>query len=85
MVKRNKLEIIKDILKIIQENRNAIKITPLLRKSNLSSKRFYEYMKDFEEKKFIIKSEGKIKLLEKGKNYLEKYSSIVRFIEEFGL
>jgi len=42
-MKRNKLEIIQDILKIIKQNHNSIKPTPLLRKSNLSSSRFNEY------------------------------------------
>jgi predicted transcriptional regulator len=86
MAKRNKLEIIKDILKIIQENHNSIKQTPLLRKSNLSSKRFYEYFRDLENEGFVIKTtENQIHLTEKGFKYLEKYKSIVGFIEEFNL
>jgi predicted transcriptional regulator len=85
MAKRNRLEIIKDILKIIQESRGSIKITPLLRKSNVSSKRFYEYLKELENKGFIMKTEGKIKITKRGGDYLEKYSAIVGFIEEFGL
>lgn len=85
MKKRNRLEIIKDILKIIKDNHNSIKITPLLRKSNISSKRFYKYIEELEHKMFIMKIEGKIKITQKGQNYLEKYSSIIGFIEEFGL
>ncbi len=85
MKKRNRLEIIKDILKIIQDNHNSIKITPLLRKSNISSKRFYEYIKELQNKGFVMKIERKIKITKKGMSYLEKYSSIVGFIEEFGL
>ena len=85
MKKRNRLEIIKDILKIIKENNNSIKITPLLRKSNISSKRFYKYLEELTQKMFVMKIEGKMKITQKGQNYLEKYSSIVEFIEEFGL
>ena len=85
MAKRNRLEIIKDILKTIKENHGAMKLTPLLRKSNLSSKRFYEYLRELETKYFVMKTEGKIKITEKGNNYLEKYSNIIGFIEEFGL
>jgi len=59
MKKRNRLEIIKDILKIIQDNHNSIKITPLLRKSNISSKRFYEYIKELQNKGFVMKIERK--------------------------
>ena len=51
MVKRGKLEIMKDILKIIQENKNSIKPTPLLRKSEISSTRFKEYYSRTIEKK----------------------------------
>jgi predicted transcriptional regulator len=89
MVKRERLEIIKDILQLVQENR-AIKITPLLRKSNLSSQRFSEYFKELTEKKFIIETIDKYgkkvySLTEKGQRYLEKYRTIVGFIDEFEL
>ncbi|MBT4377015.1 winged helix-turn-helix transcriptional regulator [archaeon] len=88
-MKRSKLEIIQDILKIIQQNHNEIKPTPLLRKSNLSSSRFQEYFQDLLKKEFIIEKETKagkiISLTEKGFRYLEKYKSIIGFIEEFDL
>jgi len=85
MVKRNKLEIIKDILKIIQDSHGLIKITPLIRKSNLSSQGFYQYLDGLIYKKLVLKTDGHIKLTQKGTNYLERYSSIVGFIDEFGL
>ena len=89
MAKRNRLEIIRDILKTIQENRNSIKITPLLRKSNISSSKFKEYFKELLEKEFVkeisIKKGKRISLTEKGFQYLEKYRTIVGFIEEFEL
>lgn len=89
MVKRSKLEIIRDILKIIQDNRNSIKITPLIRKSNLSSSGFSEYFNYLVFKNFVVERsdrDGKIiSLTEKGFRYLAKYSSIVGFIEEFDL
>ncbi len=87
MAKRNKLEIIRDILKIIQENR-SIKPTPLLRKSNISSSRFKEYYSDLLDKEFIKEvheKRKKIILTKKGLKYLEKYSTIVEFINEFEL
>jgi len=87
MKKRNRLEIIRDILKIIQQNR-SIRTTPLLRKSNISSSRFKGYYTDLLEKEFIKEIHGKSKtitLTEKGNRYLEKYSAIVNFIEEFEL
>jgi len=85
MSKRNRLEIIRDILKIIRENHNSIKQTPLLRKSNLSSSRFNEYLTDLLSKKLLLKKEGEISLTEKGFRYLDKYNSIMGFIEEFEL
>jgi len=89
MVKRGKLEIIKDILKIIKEKHNSIKVTPLLRQSNLSSKRFTEYFHELIEKGFIkdIKEKDKryISLTEKGFKFLEKYEAIIEFIDEFDL
>ncbi len=90
MTKRNKLEIIKDILNIIKENHNSVKITPLIRKSNLSSQRFNKYYFELIEKGLIIKKnddkKGKtISLTEQGFRYLEKYQNIISFIEEFDL
>ena len=87
MAKRNKLEIIRDILKIIQDNRK-IRPTPLLRKSNLSSSRFKGYYLELLDKKFIEEKQEKNKtiiLTEKGQKYLEKYFTIINFIDEFEL
>jgi len=89
MTKRSKLEIVRDILKTVQTNRNSIKVTPLIRKSNLSSARFSEYFNELLTKGFIIerieKSGKVIVVTEKGFRYLEKYQNIVGFIEEFDL
>ena len=87
MAKRNKLEIIRDILRIIKEN-HPIKPTPLLRRSNLSSSRFKEYYLELLDKEFIKQTNGKnktITLTEKGYKYLEKYLTIINFIDEFEL
>ena len=89
MAKRGKLEIIRDILKIIQDNKNLIKPTPLLRQSNLSSSRFKEYFKELLEKTFVKEvnnSNGKfISLTDKGFRFIEKYKTIIMFIDEFEL
>ncbi|MDD2445089.1 MAG: winged helix-turn-helix domain-containing protein [Candidatus Nanoarchaeia archaeon] len=89
MIKRGKLEIIKDILKIIQENHNLIKPTPLLRKSNMSSTRFKEYFNELKEKQLIIETKKEkskqIALTEKGNRFLERYHTMINFIEEFEL
>jgi predicted transcriptional regulator len=88
-VKRERLEIIKDILEIVRDN-HAIRMTPLLRKSNLSSQRFVEYFQELIQKGFLIESHNKddkkiYSLSEKGFRYLEKYRTIIGFIDEFEL
>ncbi len=89
MVKRGKLEIMKDILNIIKENKNLIKPTPLLRKSNLSSQRFQKYFSELIKKGFIKEVEDKngklIGLTDKGFKFLERYRTIISFIDEFEL
>ncbi|NMG83749.1 MAG: winged helix DNA-binding protein [Methanosarcinales archaeon] len=88
--KRDRLEVIYDILKIIRYHNNSIKPTPLLRYSNLSSQSFSEYLNELLEKgllKEIIDEKGKkfLTLTDKGSKYLEKYKLILGFIEEFEL
>jgi predicted transcriptional regulator len=89
-VKRDRLRVIYDVLKIIKDHNNSIKPTPLLRYSNLSTKSFNEYMNELVEREFVkqIKDEKDkkaITLTDKGFQYLEKYRTIVSFIEDFGL
>ena len=88
--KRERLEVIYDILKIINDSHNSIKPTPLLRRSNLSSSSFAEYYKELNAKGFIKEiadSKGKkyITLTDKGFKYIEKYRLISGLIEEFEL
>lgn len=90
MKKRDRLEVIYDILKIIQDKGNSIKPTPLLRFSNLSSKSFSEYFEELKSKEFIKelidkKDRKYITLTDKGFNYLQKYKMIKGFIQEFEL
>jgi len=87
--KRERLDIIKDILYAIRDNRN-IKPTRLLYSSNLSPQMFKDYINELITKKFIAldidKNEKKtFSLTEKGNNFLEEYRVIERFIENFGL
>jgi len=88
--RRDRLEVIYDILKIIRQHHNSIKPTPLLRYSNLSSQSFSEYINELLEKGFVkeITNEKEKKFLtltDKGFRYLEKYKLILGFIEEFEL
>ena len=88
--RRDRLEIIYDILRIIREHNNSILPTPLLRYSNLSSQSFSEYLNELVEKGFVREIYDKkgrkyLSLADKGFKYLEKYRKIREFIEEFEL
>jgi predicted transcriptional regulator len=89
MAKRGKLEIMQDILYVIQQNHSPMKITPLIRRSNISSARFKEYYSELREKGLIkeMSTNGNklISLTDKGHRFLEKYKTIVSFIAEFEL
>jgi len=89
MKKRDRLAVIYDILTIISKNHNSIRPTPLLRQSNLSSSSFEEYYDELKEKAFVKEIEENsikyITLTDKGFKFLEKYKTILEFIDEFGL
>lgn len=87
--KRDRLQVIHDILKVINEKNGRIKPTHILYKSNLSHQMMEEYLKELIEKEFIkVNKEKKGKtysLTEKGFEYLQKYRFIMEFTESFGL
>jgi predicted transcriptional regulator len=87
--KRERLEVIKDILMAIRDN-HMIKPTRLLYASNLSPQMFKDYVNELIKKDFVkLKSDEKEKrgfiLTKKGNEFLEKYRVIENFIENFGL
>lgn len=88
--KRNKLQIVHDILRVIREKSGRIKPTHILYKSNLSYQMMEEYLAELIEKGFILEVKNKDKtktyvITEKGINYLDKYGLINEFISSFGL
>ncbi len=88
--KRSRLEIIRDILKVIRESNNSISPTKLQRFSNLSFQMFEEYVNDLEKKGLIevkpYKEKRKIySLTDKGRAFLDKYQDFVNFLADFGL
>ncbi len=88
--KRDRLEIIHTILKIVQDHGNSIKPTPLLRFTNVSSQSFKEYYDELIDKEFIREEEDKKKrkyvtLTDKGFKYIEKYKLVLGIIDEFEL
>ena len=89
MKKRERLEVIKDILRVIRENRK-LKPTRLLYASNLSPQMFKDYVNELLEKKFIkLETDNKGKkeftITQKGSEFLQEYKVIENFIENFGL
>ncbi|MCB9358514.1 hypothetical protein H6503_01160 [Candidatus Woesearchaeota archaeon] len=89
MRKRNRLEIIYDILKAISNKNGTIKPTHILYKSNLSHKMMNEYLKELMDSGFIIEnntSSGKTySITPQGFEYLNKYKMIIEFTDSFGL
>lgn len=87
--KRERLEIIYDILRAAQESNNQIKPTRLLYASNLSPQMFKDYIAELTEKEFLQEEDKKGKkifiLTKKGFAFLERYKVITEFIEGFGL
>ena len=87
--KRDRLQVIHDILKAIQEKNGKIKPTHILYKSNLSHQMMEEYLNELISKDFIIENKAKkgktYSLTQKGFDYLNKYKLIINFTESFGL
>lgn len=87
--KRERLDVIRDILKAIRENRQ-IKPTRLLYASNLSPQMFKEYINELIGKGFINldidkKEKKTFSLTKKGQEFLQEYKIIENLIENFGL
>ncbi len=90
MKKRDRLEVIHDILKVIRDNHNSIRPTPLLRLSNLSSQSFNDYIRELLDKGFVKEIKDKkgkrfITLTDSGFEYLDRYKMIKGFIDDFNL
>lgn len=88
--KRDRLEIIHDILAVIRDKGDKIKPTHILYKSNLSHQRLQEYLSELIEKGLLLEKEDKkgkktYALTDQGYNYLADYQKIRDFMESYGL
>ena len=87
--KRNRLEIIRDILEVIRNKSGKIKPTHILYKSNLSHAMMEEYLNELKEKEFISEKKTATSrtylITEKGIRYLSQYSLVSDFTSSFGL
>jgi len=86
--KRERLEVIRDILNSIRSNRE-IKPTRLLYSSNLSPQMFKDYIDELIKKDFIkleVTDDKRFFLLtKKGYDFLQEYKMIENFVSNFGL
>jgi|TARA_Y100000310_G_scaffold315493_1_gene366104 predicted transcriptional regulator len=87
--KRDRLQVIHDILEVIRNKGNKIKPTHILYKSNLSHQMMQLYLDELIQKGFVIENQtekGKTySLTDKGHNYLNEYRIITNFVDSFGL
>ncbi len=90
MVRREKFQVIFDILRSIQKRDNIIKPTPLLYSSNLSPKMHKNYLNELLTKGLILevkdsKQKKCYSVSESGFLFIEKYKEFRNFVDGFGL
>lgn len=87
--KRDRLQVIHDILNAISEKNGKVRPTHILYKSNLSHQMMEEYLAELIGKGFVTQENNKqgktYSLSQKGFDYLAKYKMITEFVDSFGL
>ena len=87
--KRNRVEIIHDMLRIIQEKGGKIRKTHLMYKANLSHKQMTSYLNELIENELIenlkVGDKNMIGIKVKGRDFFFKYSQMREFEKTFGL
>jgi predicted transcriptional regulator len=81
--KRNRLEIIYDILMTLKRN-PSIKKTHLMYKTNLTYVRLNNYLEELRSKEFITEDE-ETTLTEKGEHLIREVRKMREFMDSFGL
>jgi predicted transcriptional regulator len=86
--RREKLDIIKDILEAIRDKGGIIKPTHLLYKSNLSHDSMKRYVSELMDKGMLEevedKSIKKFSITDKGLKFLSDYKQVKEFTDSFG-
>ena len=88
MKKRTRLEVIKDLLEVLQKNKQ-VKITHLIYKANLSNnsiKPYIEYLlKNNLAEQMILDEKRMFKITPRGHEFLTEFNKIKIFSESYGL
>lgn len=86
--KRTKLEVVKDLLEVLQKNRQ-VKITHLIYKANLSNNSIKPYIENLLKNGMIEQVSEKdqkfFKITMKGNEFLQEYNKIKIFSDSYGL
>lgn len=87
--KRNRVEIIHDMLRIMQEKGGRIRKTHLMYKANLSHKQMTSYLQELETnglvEHFQEKEKNLIRITNKGREFFVQYAQMREFEKTFGL
>jgi predicted transcriptional regulator len=87
-LKRNRLEVIRDLLVILRENKK-VRITHLIYKANLSNNSIKSYLEELIKNGFIVeKVEDKNRFFEitlKGNEFIQEFNKMKIFSESYGL
>lgn len=88
MQRRDRLEIIKDLLESLEKNKGALKQTRLMYKANLSHLQMKGYLEGIEKKGYIkiIKNENNliVNITSEGLKFLQKIREMNLFEESLG-
>ena len=89
MTKRNRIDIIQDILSLLNTNKK-LKPTHLMYKSNLSHPQMKSYLNKLKKREFISEIIGKknhksLIITKRGLKFLEKIKEMKEFEDTFGL
>ena len=86
--KRTRLEVIRDILDVLQKNRN-VKITHIIYKANLSNNSIKPYLENLVKNKMIeqvtTNEQRFFRITQKGYEFLQEFNKIKIFSDSFGL
>jgi predicted transcriptional regulator len=87
--RRDRLEIIKDILYLIQEKGERLKPTHIMYKANLSHQMLTEYLTELKGTGMLIevieKKKKIFRLTDKGHSFLKDYGMMRGFMESYGI